>query len=272
MIQYYLPLLYTFKTRCNNNIFAILSFMFVNFFLSFMIIIFENNISLFILVNYIIVFITMYSAYECGYLFNDILTVKFEKNPTLRIEKQYLPTIMKHLENMITIRVAIIVTGSFFVYSFDKNIRVFIIALLLLFIVYSLHNYFRNKINIITMFLLLILKNFILTIPFLNKCTFTETIFLVIIAIAAIKTYEFSTKIRFKLNIKINNIDLMRIKYYFLVSIIAAFLCLLGYVSYKFIIIATSFLAYRIIIYLFIKNRNKFNFMNNLTKTLNRNF
>lgn len=271
MFKYYIPLIYTYKTRY-NSILRFLSFLFFTCLPSFYIVIINNEINTQLIISYIVTFIVMYSLYECGYLFNDIVTINFEKNPTLRIEQKYIKISSKHLENMLTVRLAIVVLGCFWLYQFTINIKEFCITLLLLFITYSLHNFYRDRTNIVTMFSLVFLKNFLLVIPFIPTHKFLEAGLIIIITIAAIRTYEFAAKDRFNLNIKINNVDLFRVEYYFALTFATLFLYVFGVVSYKFIIINLFFLVYRVLIYFLLKLNNRSKFISNLLKTLKRGF
>lgn len=198
----------------------------------------------------------MYSAYECGYLFNDVITIKFEENPTFRIDKKYLDIIPKHLENMITIRLLIIVAGFYWLHQFTANINAFVITLLLLMVVYSTHNYYRNRANIATMFLLVLLKNFLLVIPFISIEKFLEAAIVTTIMIAAIRTYEFAAKSRFNLNIKIKDIDIFRIWYYAVSIMFLGMLAFLNYLDDRYIFLGLLFLIYRISVFVFLKFKN----------------
>lgn len=255
MFKYYIPLIYTYKTRY-NSILRFLSFLFFTCLPSFYIVIINNKINIQLIISYIVTFIAMYSLYECGYLFNDIVTINFEKNPTLRIEQKYIKIIPKHLENMLTVRLAIVVLGCFWLYQFTINIKEFCITLLLLFITYSLHNFYRDRTNIVTMFLLVFLKNFLLVIPFIPTHEFLEAGLIIIITIAAIRTYEFATKERFNLKINIKNIDLFRIEYYIMATLIVSILETMDYLNNNYMLLMMLFLFYRIVVYILFKFRN----------------
>ena len=255
MFKYYIPLIYTYKTRY-NSILRFLSFLFFTCLPSFYIVIINNEINIQLIISYIVTFIAMYSLYECGYLFNDIVTINFEKNPTLRIEQKYIKIIPKHLENMLTVRLAIVVLGCFWLYQFTINIKEFCITLFLLFITYSLHNFYRDRTNIVTMFLLVFLKNFLLVIPFIPTHEFLEAGLIIIITIAAIRTYEFATKERFNLKINIKNIDLFRIEYYIMATLIVSILETMDYLNNNYMLLMMLFLFYRIVVYILFKFRN----------------
>ena len=255
MFKYYIPLIYTYKTRY-NSILRFLSFLFFTCLPSFYIVIINNEINIQLIISYIVTFIAMYSLYECGYLFNDIVTINFEKNPTLRIEQKYIKIIPKHLENMLTVRLAIVVLGCFWLYQFTINIKEFCITLLLLFITYSLHNFYRDRTNIVTMFLLVFLKNFLLVIPFISADEFLEVALIIIITIVAIRTYEFATKERFNLKINIKNIDLFRIEYYIMATLIVGILETMDYLNNNYMLLMKLFLFYRIVVYILFKFRN----------------
>ncbi len=253
MFKYYIPLMYTYVTRY-KTVFRFLSFLFFTCLPSFYIVVVNNNISFQLIVNYIVTFIVMYSAYEVGYLFNDIVTIQFEQNPTLRINKKYIDILPKHLENMLTVRFAAIVIGCFFLQNYVFNIDIFIVALLLLFITYSLHNFVRSRINIITMFLLVLLKNLILIIPFMND-EFYQIMIIVLFSIVFIRTYEFATKDRFKLLSPIKDIDFFRIKYYLIVLLFIFILYTTHFMPMKYLYIFLMFLVYRLFTYLLLKKQ-----------------
>jgi hypothetical protein len=255
MFRYYIPLIYTYVTRC-NNIFRFISFLVYECLLSFFIATVNHTIDFWLIVNYAVTFIVMYSAYEIGYLFNDIVTIKFEQNPTIRIVKKYINIIPKHLENLLTIRLLIIVAGCYWLCQFTFNINVLVITLLLLMLVYSAHNYYRNRVNIATMFLLVLLKNFFLAIPFIAVEKFIEIVFVITITIAAVRTYEFAAKSRFNLNIKIKNIDSFRIQYYTVLSIVFATLAAYAVLDWSYFVLAFLFLVYRLGTYVVLKYIN----------------
>ena len=255
MFKYYIPLMYTYITRY-KSVSRFLSFLFFTCLPSFYIVVINNDISFQLIVSYIVTFIVMYSAYECGYLFNDIITIKFEKNPTFRIDKKYIDIIPKHLENLLTIRLLIIVAGCYWLCQFTFNINVLVITLLLLMLVYSAHNYYRNITNIATMFLLVLLKNFFLAIPFIAVEKFIEIVFVITITIAAVRTYEFAAKSRFNLNIKIKNIDSFRIQYYTVLSIVFATLAAYAVLDWSYFVLAFLFLVYRLGTYVVLKYIN----------------
>lgn len=255
MFKYYIPLIYTYKTRY-NSILRFLSFLFFTCLPSFYIVIINNEINTQLIISYIVTFIVMYSLYECGYLFNDIVTINFEKNPTLRIEQKYIKISSKHLENMLTVRLAIVVLGCFWLYQFTINIKEFCITLLLLFITYSLHNFYRDRTNIVTMFLLVFFKNFLLVIPFITINKFLEAGIVIIITIAALRTYEFAAKDRFNLSISIKNIDLFRIKYYIMATMFIGIFTIVSCFDKRYIILIIIFLIYRSCTYLILQFMN----------------
>lgn len=255
MLKYYIPMVYTFTTRY-NNIFAAISFLIFTCLPSLFLVISHNIVTIGLLVNYCIIFYAMYAAYEIGYLFNDIITTQFEKDPTNRIQEMYINRMPKHLENMVTVRLIVISLGAYWTWSIGTNIEIFIIMLFLLLIFYSIHNYFRNGINILTMFLLVFLKNFIPIIPFVKMHNWQEASILIIISICVIRTYEFATKKRFHLKIDIDNIDVFRIKYYIFVLAIMCGLFSLHYVSASYIELPLFFLLYRLFIWKLLKLKN----------------
>lgn len=79
---------------------------------------------------------------------------------------------------------------------------------------------------------------------------------MIIITIAAIRTYEFAAKSRFNLNIKIKNIDFFRIQYYTVLSIVFATLAAYAVLDWSYFVLAFLFLVYRLGTYVVLKYIN----------------
>lgn len=164
------------------------------------------------------------SIYEIGYLFNDIKTVKFEKNPTMRIEKEERNFLEAKLIKISVIKCII----SFFIFELitvsDRKIDYFIVLSLTL-CLYYFHNNIRVKyINFIT-FMLLSLCRFTFPIYIINKNQLNlENIIEIFFILVLIRNIELvGKKYNFlKLNFYYKKEELRVIYYLFLILLVKA--------------------------------------------------
>lgn len=222
--KYYIPLRWTFATRYINriNIINIISFFIIDAFPSFYIVTMFSEGDMERLAYWILAFITMFCFYEFGYIFNETVCVRFEKNPTIRIPEPYFSKILHHVENLITIRLVAGTVGSCILLKFyPQNTALYITLVLMLLIVYSIHNYWRGRINIITMPLEVTLKYLIPISIFLTSAEMKQGIFIILLVIVFVRTIEYVSKKKFVSWIRVTqNVDIFRIKYYIIINMV----------------------------------------------------
>lgn len=266
MLSYYIPLIYTFKTRYKNVI-SIISFFIFTCLPSVYFVVLYNSLSFLLLLGYIVSFLSMYAIYECGYLFNDVLTVHYENNPTLRIDEKYLKIFPKHLENLLTLRFTLAAIGCVWLYYNFANIHIYALCIFLLLIVYSFHNYARGYINIFTMCLLVSLKNIIPVLPFVELNRLLGIYIIVFFTIVFLRTWEYASKKFFNIEIlKIVNVDILRVKYYLFLVFTSLMLIYVKHISIIYLGLPLIFCFYRLVGLLFIKNISFFNKIENNRK------
>lgn len=143
----FLPIGYVFQSRIITKAERISWFLIFPFFLFIFVVLNDYDYFLFTL-NFLVII----SSYEIGYLYNDIITTRSEKEPTIRHTDFH----EKNFIYCVIIRVAFSVfisTIVWFVYDFVSFLWVLTSAFMLNLFFY-LHNTIRSKFNVITYFLL----------------------------------------------------------------------------------------------------------------------
>ncbi len=167
------PLIYTCITRNKTllNFFATILYNNIYFILLAIIVIFENDVD-YLIKNYNLIIFTLINVfvflqwYEIGYIINDTFSVKYEKQPTKRLNFN-LTT--KYFIKFIGLR--IILTFSFFIIAFLLGVDYYLIigtfsGYLITIIIFLLHNFLKNvKKRIVTFYLLRFFKYFTTLLP-----------------------------------------------------------------------------------------------------------
>lgn len=229
MYKYYVPFYYLILSRLKSNIDRvswIIIFIIPPFIIGFSYskIDFSEYIFIFILAN-----LAFYSLYEIGYLENDIQTTKKEKNPTIRIKDEdynYLNTNYFKVISIKYIMTLFLVTLLFFVIEDNLMVVAFIFILFVSRIFFYLHNFFRNRVNILTFFILAVTKYIMILFLLMPFNELFVPILLSILIFPLLRTIEHSSRKKYNL-IKyskiIGNHDLFRLKYYIFLIIVSLF-------------------------------------------------
>lgn len=254
MIKYYIPLYYTFITRY-TTIISKISFFIMVFFPDLLYLGLLRGINLRDFYYYTVSFYSIYSIYECGYLFNDIITTKFENNATKRLTKLEEISLLKHFQGLITVRaIIVIMINSYLFYQYD-NYKIFIIFQIILLAAYSIHNFFRNRINICTMCIMVTMKYFIPMSIFIDFFENIIAYFILFLSIPLIRTIEYAGKERYGLKwIQINNYDIFRIKYYLCLFLFLITIYSIKYINIIHIILPLGLLLFRAAAFFFLKS------------------
>ncbi len=246
-LNYYIPLEWTFTTR-DANVINVISFFLIDALPSFYIVSLFNEVHMELLLHWFIAFFTMFCFYECGYIFNEVICVRFEDNPTLRIPEPFFSKILQHLENLITLRLVFGFLGSAYLLSiYPQNRHLYIGCILLLMIIYSIHNFYRGFINILTMPLEVLLKYLIPISIFVNEIYLIQSLIIVFLVIVLLRTIEYVSKKRYISCIRLaKNVDVFRVKYYVVINFIFFILIYNGILTKYSCGLPLFFLLYRI--------------------------
>lgn len=223
MKRFYLPYLYGISTRVKTKVHK-LSFI--------ALIIIPNYISASFAmgewvncIDFFLAFSALYMIYEIGYIYNDILTIRYEQKPTKWLKGEYQQWLEKNYEIVVATRVLIVAITVLVLHIRGvQNIMFFIGALVLLKVFYAFHNYFRDWRNIITVFLLQFVKYGAVVLLFGNVYTSWYYILINMLLIGGVRTYEYGVdKAFFTGKFTKISVDFRRVIYYaamLLVSIV----------------------------------------------------
>lgn len=178
---FFIPGLYRFHTRESGKI-KLVPF-FLTDFIPVILCFFAGKsiINLQLFFSFLLSYFAMFNFYELGYITNDVITIRCEKNPTLRLNQSELEYANKMILLIIAFRLIIFAIFECLLISISQNeYEIFLISNIILLAVYSLHNYFRNSIKYFTDFILNISKYVIPLIPFFPFVSYASFIFLII--------------------------------------------------------------------------------------------
>ncbi|MCI9500395.1 MAG: hypothetical protein HFG76_00025 [Hungatella sp.] len=202
-------------------------------------------------------FVAMYCVYEIGYMYNDIITTQFEKMPSYWVPLEDVKRLRYKFELIIASRLVYIGICLYVLEQLNNLYIVqFIIALILLYLIYAFHNSIRGRWNIVTDLGLQIFKYGapLLLLSDLGKSGLY--LLIVFLEVPFIRWIEYFGKKR--LNIKLMefiNINILRIIYHLSMCIIALILKKNIYEMRILLIVSTVLLGFRIISICLLKNK-----------------
>jgi len=264
MLRFLIPGYYLFYSRLKSN------FEKISWFIIYVIPIYIIGLSytkddLFIYsIIFVLAVLIFNSIYEIGYIENDTRTILKERQPTLRLaadeyklfEKHYLRIILYKI--LIAIVLLLIAQVASLLYSADIYTVQFFVVLVIVRILFFLHNNIRGRVNIASFFLLAVVKYsapLCMLIPSENiLAVFTMTLFL----FPLLRTMEHATKTKYGFKswtIFVGNHDLFRLKYYGLMLLLG--LGIMMFFEYALstlgVMLLSYFLIYRVGSYLIVR-------------------
>lgn len=255
MVECYIPFLYTLRTRYNTTINRI-SFFIITVFPSLFFVVILKGFCLSILVDYFVMLLGMHSVYECGYLFNDLVTVRYENNPTMRFTKEKADGLLKHLQNMLTLRLTVALFATWYIVERYYVGSIVVPLMTVLLVVYTLHNFYRNRINIITMCFMVTLKYLIPCVPFVEESALTEIFIFLFVSIPLLRTIEYAAKDRYGLKfLTICNYEVFRIKFYAIVVVMLSTAIYLNFVKAQYLVLPVCLFFFRVGTFFIMRNK-----------------
>ncbi len=251
------PYLYFLKTRLKGKIQRVSWFLvyfvpniflylyFTNFEFSF------NNLSIMILslilINYI---------YDNGYIQNDVILTKNEKNPTIRLDIQILENVRKNISKIFILRFIISILIIYFLYFLIEDIQKFILLLVIsisLQILYLIYNSVRSVLNLYLILPLSYIRFYGFIVPFVNYENLLEFIILTTFIYPFSKFLEFTKQPRYGyvfLSNLVGDVDRFRIKYYSAISVFFLIIFIFFSIDYIYLILVIYYLMFRLMAYL----------------------
>lgn len=236
---FYLPFLYSFKTRFTSLTkkvsWAIIYLIPVSF--SGLFIIDFTQFSLSNLIVSLFGILLIYTLYETGYIYNDTETVKIEKKPTLRLNPLQLKYYEKHKTIIYLSRlvVAIIISIGIYIHTTSPG---FIIATWSLIPLYAIYNSIRNRWNILIHFFLVLIRFCSIPLLFSPNIPITSTAYLILL-FPLLNTLERCREKRFNFyklqKITINNASNGRYIYYFILLLLSSSILIINFINDNYI-------------------------------------
>jgi hypothetical protein len=251
---FYFPVTYLFYSRLNSIlekaswIFVFPGIVFLMNYLWFG----SNYSTIQFVVLFILYLCSWYSIYEIGYIENDAITIKEEENPTLRISKNEIHYVRKSFVKVSIFRLSLLVVILYVISLFVSlfQILLFTACLIITFMLFKAHNYFRTRINILTYFGLSFFKYYSFSLLFLEDDYLQFALFWILL-FPLLRTVEHATKVKYRLPALHNFIgdhDVFRVVYYSAIVIVgmpSLYFFDLGYSFVVFSIGALLFLLFR---------------------------
>lgn len=210
---------------------------------------------------FLFAFLAWLSAYEIGYLENDVITVRKEKFPNYRISRELAREIFFNFKELTLgkylISVILLMVITLFGISY-MSVLIFVFCIIATRICFTLHNFIRSKWNIATYFSLSFFKYtsfLILFREFISLDLFPALIISVVLLFPIPRTFEHATKGKYgllKWQRFIGKHDNFRVYYftlYFLISLLIFFVLRNDYAR-LFLISGLYFLIYRVSLYI----------------------
>lgn len=264
MKNYVIPFFYTFYTRIKGNgkrIAYLFTFIIPVFLYAFVTINNSKESITSIAIAIVVSLIGTMSIYEIGYIRNDVFTIKKEKNPTLRLKKEELTYVEMNIKVILLIKYIITLISLVIIFFMGYNALQYLVGLILIEVVYFIHNTIRGKLSIVSFFILSTLRYIVPLVILNTKLEITILVFILVISVP--RTIEKAAEKKF--NIKVLNfvnesIDINFLRFIYYIALVINVLAQLftNRISYLFLILSVYYLIYRGLIFaiIFMKNRN----------------
>ena len=207
---------------------------------------------------FVMAFLAMYVTYEVGYIFNDVYTANKEKKPTQWLDDDKITYVHNKFPLLVAVRglyVSIVLVGLY-IYKIP-NYELFIIALALMSVAFSFHNYYRGKQNVFTDGALQLIKYTIVMLPFGFGWNLVLYVLFIYFEIAFERTLEFAIGKKHYFGVlQKYNIDNLRILYYVILLILSIALIAINKECVSLVIGTFYLLLYRVFCKLLTLNKN----------------
>lgn len=159
-LKFFIPFLYAFQTRMGGSLVGLLKWIAEYLLPVFVLYVYVSSYRIYSVLVFILGVLLVYNLYEIGYIWNDTITIRKEKSPTLRLSERELEYFYQNPLFVLLFRIVLSVFVSILVYSnpfYSVGIWALIFSWSIL-IVYYFYNRFRNRFNFVLHFVLLTLR------------------------------------------------------------------------------------------------------------------
>ena len=198
-------------------------------------------------IQFVLLFLSFYTLYECGYLFNDLITTKNEHSPNYRLPFNEIEKLREDFRSIILIK-CIVATFLLVAYwsFFSNELILHLLVWSTCFLCFYLHNLIRSNWNILTYSFLCYFK-FIAVLE-LENIEYS----IVFLLFPLIRSIEHSMKNKYSIQYPniLKNLDFNRVIYYLFITII-----LYLFTNSVFLFIAIYYFFVRFSIYIVLKSK-----------------
>ena len=229
MYSFYIPIFYLIHSRLKTK-FDLISWQIIFLIPQFAVTYYYLNIRSDIFVQlFLISQLIFHVLYEIGYIENDVITTRNEKNPTKRLSSRSIAYLKKNYSKVIYFKYLVGTTFIGLLYwidtftSYNLNLNVFVGLLVFNRIIFFIHNSIRNRFNILTFFILSAAKYVFPIVLFVRFEIMLLPLIIMLLIFPILRTIEIFTLKRHKFKkiaYLVNNIDKFRIIYYLFNSIV----------------------------------------------------
>lgn len=257
MFLFFLPFLYTYKTRLNSGV-SLLSWIAIYPMLLFIFcFLFAPNLSASEIMVFFISLAIIYNLYEIGYIYNDTETIKIEEKPTLRLSSIHLKYYYLNKRRIYASRLFL---SLFFCYLLTHYFSVSLLNVAIAWLiipVFFAYNKIRSRLNLILHFFLVMLRYFGPVFITMGNDGWLWRLFYIALLFPVANLFERCREKRFELSffirLSFSNMQ-WRQGYYFLVLLIAFIGYLRGFpFSDAFLSCAIWMCIYRTLSPIFVK-------------------
>ena len=253
-LLFWIPMQYNFSIRLKNNLPKIISWLFINLFpTSYYALIGSENITPKTIITLIIYTISFFYLYEFGYIQNDLISTKKEKNPTERLSPSQKKYASENYNLIKYCRILIFIISALIILFLDptQNTIIAISISFICFILFQIYNNWRSHYNAFLYFWLVACRfiPFIFIINNNSSQLILHTILILLIYPLEIGIERFSMpKYRYPIISQVipseKSKNIFRFIYYFVITTILIFTIGFNYTIFPFFL----FLIYRFIL------------------------
>jgi hypothetical protein len=195
-------------------------------------------------------------VYENGYIQNDVLLTKKEKNPTLRLVTEVLNNIRKNI-NKILISRFIVLIFIMYILSFliedSKSYYTLLFIIFFLQLLYLIYNSVRSVLNLYLILPLSYIRFYGFIVPFVEYENLLEFIIATIFIYPLSKFLEFTKQPRYGYKFIsgiIGNVDIFRVIYYLIILILFFLFYIIFKINFIYVLIILYYFIFRFLSYL----------------------
>lgn len=203
------------------------------------------------------------SLYEIGYLVNDVLTVRNEKSPTIRLSSDEQLFVIERFNAIVSARIILFIITAYCIYLYGKYVDIMTQSLIFLAmmaitqIAFLFHNYNRNRLNVLSYFILSTGRYTSAPLLLANDSNVLILAITTILMMPLLRTIEHACKPKYNFKLLRNVVvpfEKFRVLYYILITALSVIYCVYCNDKSMYIVgIFSYYTVYRLSVYIAIR-------------------